>query len=250
MKKVLFYGDSNTYGYDPAGFMGGRYPEDSRWTNVLQQNLAGLWRVSADGMPGRALPGAKYEWDYLRSAVLREKPVDLVAVMLGTNDLISRLHPDAEKTAAKMDKMITFIEGVMADGAGTEDAAAAPRTGFSEEAGPALPGILLIAPPKIILTEVSGLEPYVAGDMSLADMYYNEGKKLAGLYRGIALSHNIFFADASDGELEFAFDGVHLSRTGHILFAAEMMDVLRQIWNGSGHSCEGCSALPHDGKGN
>jgi len=54
VKKVLFYGDSNTYGYDPAGFMGGRYPKESRWTEVLQMNLRGLWRVVSDGEPGRA----------------------------------------------------------------------------------------------------------------------------------------------------------------------------------------------------
>ena len=40
MKKALFFGDSNTYGYDPAGFMGGRYPRDARWTTILEQDLA------------------------------------------------------------------------------------------------------------------------------------------------------------------------------------------------------------------
>ena len=52
LKKAFFYGDSNTYGYDPAGFMGGRYPREERWTTILQENLAQTWEVLADGMPG------------------------------------------------------------------------------------------------------------------------------------------------------------------------------------------------------
>ena len=71
LKKAFFYGDSNTYGYDPAGFMGGRYPREERWTTILQDNLSQTWEVLADGMPGRSLPSTGYEWDYLRS-VLRE----------------------------------------------------------------------------------------------------------------------------------------------------------------------------------
>jgi lysophospholipase L1-like esterase len=51
MKKVFFYGDSNTYGYDPSGMMGGRYPRRSRWTTILAESLEGEWDVARDGMP-------------------------------------------------------------------------------------------------------------------------------------------------------------------------------------------------------
>ena len=33
----VFYGDSNTYGYDPRSMMGDRYPQDVRWTGILQK---------------------------------------------------------------------------------------------------------------------------------------------------------------------------------------------------------------------
>ena len=77
MKKILFYGDSNTYGYDPAGFMGGRYPRQERWTTILQKNLQETWQIAADGMPGRALPTSVYEWDYIRSMIRQEEPLDV-----------------------------------------------------------------------------------------------------------------------------------------------------------------------------
>ena len=100
IRKALFFGDSNTFGYDPAGYMGGRYPREKRWTTILQENLAGIWQIESDGLPGRAVPVTKYEWQYLRSLVQQAMPLDLFAVMLGTNDLLSTLRPSAAKTAA------------------------------------------------------------------------------------------------------------------------------------------------------
>ena len=172
MKKALFFGDSNTYGYDPAGFMGGRYPRDARWTTILEgllaeQGTGESWQIAADGMPGRALPVTRWEWEYLASLLRRETPLDLFAVMLGTNDLLSTLRPDPDRTARRMNDMLTFVENVLAE--------------VAEEAGsegPA-PQILLIAPPRIRLTEASFGASYVSGDMSCAQMYYEAGRKLA-----------------------------------------------------------------------
>ena len=227
-KKVLFYGDSNAYGYDPAGFTGGRYPEESRWTNIVGQNLLGIWQVRADGMPGRSIPAGRYEWDYLESVIRNEMPFDLFAVMLGTNDIVGLLRPDAGETARRMEKLIDFVQKLM------------PESG-QNDGKPSLPGILLIAPPAIVLTDQSYAEPYIAGDKSFAGLYKEEGEKLCRYYQEIAKSRNLFFTDTSDWLLQFAHDGVHLSETGHTLFAAEMMDVLRHIWNGAGHSCDSCA---------
>lgn len=40
VKKAYFYGDSNTYGYDPRGIMGGRYPEEYCWPDILARMLS------------------------------------------------------------------------------------------------------------------------------------------------------------------------------------------------------------------
>ena len=101
MKKVLFYGDSNTYGYDPAGFMGGRYPRQQRWTGILAERLAGEWEIAADGMPGRMIPGNAYSIEIALDAVKADGPMDLFAVMLGTNDLLNQRHPYSPAVAAR-----------------------------------------------------------------------------------------------------------------------------------------------------
>lgn len=207
LKKAFFYGDSNTYGYDPAGFMGGRYPREERWTTILQDNLAQTWEVLADGMPGRSLPSVGYEWDYLRSVLREVTPLDLFAVMLGSNDILGTLRPNAEKTAAKMNDFVSFVTDFTGEG-----------TQF-----------LLIAPPRIELREESYSASYVRGDKSYAQIYFEQGEKLAEYYEDLAGYRGILFADASKWELDFAYDGVHLSERGHALFARKMTEVMRTI---------------------
>ena len=56
MKKAFFYGDSNTFGYDPADYLTGRYPWQHRWTGILKDRFKGEWDIKVDGMPGRVIP--------------------------------------------------------------------------------------------------------------------------------------------------------------------------------------------------
>ena len=111
MRKAFFYGDSNTYGYDPAGYWGGRYPRSQRWTTIVAEGLAGKWEIAADGMPGRVIPAQGRALSYLADRLRAELPVDLFAVMLGTNDILGTLKPDAEKTTRDMEALIA---GMMA----------------------------------------------------------------------------------------------------------------------------------------
>ena len=205
MRKAFFYGDSNTYGYDPAGYWGGRYPRAQRWTTIVAEGLAGKWEIAADGMPGRVIPAQGRALSYLADRLRAEQPVDLFAVMLGTNDILGTLKPDAEKTTRDMEAMIACVK--------TLD----------------IPQILLIAPPAIQLTDLSFEASYVAGGRSLAQRYRDEGRELTRLYRELAARRGILFADASSWDLEMAFDAVHLSEKGHETFAAQMVKVLRGI---------------------
>lgn len=56
MKNVMCFGDSNTYGYDPAGMRDGtavRYAQDVRWCGVAQRDLGEGWHVIEEGLNGR-----------------------------------------------------------------------------------------------------------------------------------------------------------------------------------------------------
>ena len=91
MKTVLCYGDSNTWGCNPGILT--RHPEDVRWTGVMARELGEEYRVVDDGINGRTTV-----WDdpvnlcrnglaSLGYSLYRAKPLDLVVLMLGTNDL-------------------------------------------------------------------------------------------------------------------------------------------------------------------
>ena len=205
MKKVLFYGDSNTYGYDPAGFMGGRYPRQKRWTGILAERLAGEWEIAADGMPGRMIPGNPYSIQIALDAVKADEPIDLFAVMLGTNDLLNQRQPVSLAVAARMQNLLDSAQ---------ESIAAK---------------ILLIAPPQIRFADPSCTDPFVQGDAAYASGCRDESIRLAQHYRALAASRGIYWADASSWDLDFAFDGVHLSEEGHEVFAEEMAKVLQKI---------------------
>ena len=91
MKRILCYGDSNTWGYIAGS--GKRYPHDVRWTGVVQRELGEGYQVLEEGLVGRTTvfdnPFAPWRngIDYLMPCLITHKPIDLIIVMLGSNDL-------------------------------------------------------------------------------------------------------------------------------------------------------------------
>ena len=51
--RVCCFGDSNTYGYDPRSFLGGRYAAENRWADILQSKTG--WEIINQGMNGREI---------------------------------------------------------------------------------------------------------------------------------------------------------------------------------------------------
>ena len=97
--KLWCFGDSNTYGYDPCGFFGGRY--DAPWPELLAEKTG--FQVVNEGKNGRMIPGRAYEFNqFLRDA--ERQSADVPIVMLGTNDLLN--GATAAETAARME---TFL---------------------------------------------------------------------------------------------------------------------------------------------
>lgn len=96
--RVVCLGDSNTYGYDPRSFLGGRYPAQARWVDILAE-LTG-WEMINRGENGREIPTRSCD------SVLTGE-TDLLIVMLGSNDILQGLS--ADKTAQRMEH---FLEGV------------------------------------------------------------------------------------------------------------------------------------------
>ena len=114
MKTILCYGDSNTWGYDPANQT--RYPRDVRWPGVLRNGLGDGYIVIEEGLNGRTTV-----WDdpieldkngatYLRPCIQTHKPLDFVIIMLGTNDLKTRFSLPAYDIASGAGVLVDIVD--------------------------------------------------------------------------------------------------------------------------------------------
>ena len=99
--RILCFGDSNTYGYDPRGFFGDRYGAEDRWVDLLAKQTG--WKVINLGANGREIPRSPYALRLLTE----HAPVDLFLVMLGTNDLLQ--GASVKVTAARMEAFLNLL---------------------------------------------------------------------------------------------------------------------------------------------
>ena len=104
VRTILCYGDSNTWGSDPETRE--RFPEDVRWPGVLRKRLDEEYRVIEEGLPGRTTVrddpiegGHKNGRTYLMACLESHRPLDLITLMLGTNDLKARFGSSASDIA-------------------------------------------------------------------------------------------------------------------------------------------------------
>lgn len=191
-KRVVCYGDSNTYGYDPRGVLGGRYPEDALWTTLIGSDDR---IVINEGQNGRTIP--KFPWEKSEALHIMKShgPVELIIVMLGTNDIIVHWDFKAADVAACMENFLSELKTANAD-----------------------KQVLLIAPPAI-----------ESGQFQMEPRLLVESQKFGDCYRAVADRLGIAFADASDWQVEAAFDGVHFSEKGHAAFARGLGQKLTEM---------------------
>ena len=132
---VLCYGDSNTFGYDPMTGM--RYPKEIRWTGILASLLGEDFNVIEEGCNGRTtvtddpIEGWKNGLDYLKPCLNSHRPVDIVILMLGTNDLKEVFHLTAAEIADNAGILVDVIQS------------------FTKEKQGFMPKIILVSPPEI-----------------------------------------------------------------------------------------------------
>lgn len=187
--RVLCYGDSNTYGYDPRSYTGGRYPKSVRWTALLE---ADGWNIFNEGQNGRRIPLLDLEIDAAVQIIHRLK-AEIVITMLGSNDLLQYPGLDAEACAKRMEDFLTALYRQ-------------PSPSFKT---------VLVAPP-----------PMVPGAWVWDDRLLKESRRLADCYGKLARQMGIRFADAGSWGVELAYDGVHFSKQGHGIFYREISKIL------------------------
>lgn len=107
--RLVCFGDSNTYGYDPCSPLGARYPAQIRWTGRLKA-LAGLEVVNL-GRNGRAIPLQPEVRTAAAAELSAAGPADLTAVMLGSNDLLLDPALTAGTVAERMARFLPAVTG-------------------------------------------------------------------------------------------------------------------------------------------
>lgn len=192
MKTVLCFGDSNTWGCVPK--TGQRFAADKRWTGVLRLKLGSGFTVIEEGLNGRTTifddPDFPFRSgkDYLPPCLNSHAPVDLVIVMLGTNDLKDKFNLSLDDIAAGMETLIDIIQNSAAGVYG------------------ASPEVLIICPPHIARST----------DFDVFLHSYFNSTRLSACYAPLAEKHNCFFLDASRFIQESDLpDGIHLSEAAH-----------------------------------
>lgn len=208
MKTVLCFGDSNTWGYDPA--TQDRFPRDVRWTGVLRQSLGDDYLVTEEGLNGRTtvwddpIEGHKNGREYLIPCLETHRPIDLVIIMLGTNDLKSRFSVSGFDIANSV--------GVLAD------VVQKSASGPDGEA----PHLLLMAPPPVAkLTE-------------FAEMFEGAAKKslkFSEHYRRVADEYGCHFLDTGAVTHSSNLDGIHFEANEHQRLGTAVAEEVRRILN-------------------
>jgi lysophospholipase L1-like esterase len=207
VKTILCFGDSNTWGSNPT--TGDRYAPDVRWPGVLRATLGSEYEVIEEGMPGRTtvfedpLEPYKCGKEYLPPCLRSHAPLDLVIILLGTNDVQTRYSASALDIALGCDALIGQVE--------------------DSEAGPEgiAPEVLLVAPPPLKPVPEPWVESFEGGE--------EKTRRLAGHYRRITETRSCAFFDAGERIASSDEDGVHWEASEHTTLGKALAPVVRRL---------------------
>ncbi|MBW8888668.1 MAG: SGNH/GDSL hydrolase family protein [Fibrobacteres bacterium] len=206
MKHVLCFGDSNTWGYIP-GTEGERFPFEERYPGILQGRLGAGIRVHEEGLNGR-MTG----WDdplcpdrnalkQIAAVLETHRPLDMIVVMLGTNDLKRFMRLEAVDCALALDGLIEAIEG----------APCGPSGGR--------PALLVVSPPHVVETPTPFGRKF--------DGAIPKSHAFAAAYAEIAAQRKCLFLDAAPVARASARDGIHLDKEAHRQLAEAVAGIVK-----------------------
>ena len=205
--KVFCYGDSNTYGYDPV--TGLRHPADLRWTGILQRLIGDDYLVVEQGLNGRTTvyPDPEAEWKSgiygLKLCLSTYRPVEIMILMLGTNDLKSVFHASPEEITAGIEKLIEETQAYMTEKCGK-------------------PPVIILASPILLGDNIA--EGPFGGEFDSESV--RKSHRLASLYEEAAKRHGCLFMNAADHAAVSKEDAVHMMPEEHAKLAEAMAEMV------------------------
>ncbi len=207
---LVCFGDSNTHGSVPsAGPGGGRFGPGERWTGRVAATLGPAWRVHEEGLPGRTtvhpdpVEGLHLSGLAAVPVVLgTHSPVDVLAVMLGTNDLKSRFGVGAADIASSVETLLGAARA------------------FCTTTGRPVPRFLVVAPPPIV--ETGPAAEFFAGGAA-------KSRRFAALFAAAADRTGAAFLDAGAHVRVSDVDGIHLDADQQAALATAVAAAVRGL---------------------
>lgn len=212
MKTILCYGDSNTWGYNPATME--RFSRNERWTGVLRNELGDGYLIIEEGLNGRTtvwddpIEGYKNGKEYLIPCLETHKPLDLVIIVLGTNDLKVRFSVSAFDIANGAGVLVGIVQK--------------SETGHNSGS----PKVLLMASPPV--SKLTDFAEMFEGAEAKSGMFSRH-------YRRVAEEYGCEFLDTSEVIISSELDGIHFEAGEHQKLGKAVAAAVRQILGGSEH---------------
>ena len=188
--RILCFGDSLTWGSDPAG--GPRLA--ARWPRVLQYALGPGYEVIEEGQGGRNIAtddvpeGEKNGLKYIRPCLETHDPLDLVIIMLGVNDCKRKFAYSLQDISWEMERLLQKI------------------LTHRQYASATQYDLLLVSPPPLN----EGLMTSWLGDVFEYEIGMRKSRELSKWFQALAEQYGIHFLDAAQYCESSPLDGVHL----------------------------------------
>ena len=210
-KHIVCFGDSNTHGYNGDTF--GRFDETERWTCLLQDLLGNEYLVLEEGLSGRTtvfddpLHEGLSGLDSINSCLLSHEPVDLLIIMLGTNDTKERFAVSPEAIGIGMDRLVKKAKTTFAT--------------WKDDT----PNILIVTPKNI---DDEYEQTPTAAPMGMGCAKRSRG--LAKCFEEVAKNNNCHYLDANlYVSNNNKTDYMHLDKEGHKELAHALYEKIKEI---------------------
>ncbi len=211
--RILCYGDSNTWGYI-SGSNHERYGNKERWTKILAESLGNDFEIIEEGLNSRTLTSndtrlgkeGKNGYEYLIPCLDTHDPIDLVILMLGTNELKATYNKTAKEIGNILEEY--FIKTILNR-----------KSQFKNS----YPKLLLVTPPLVdeeLNYKQRGTNIYLGAT--------KKSKDLNDIYKNITEKYNCYFL-SNDG-LITGIDGVHLTKESHKKLADLLELKIKEIY--------------------
>ena len=200
MKKILCYGDSNTFGFNPKD--GSRFDANTRWVSLLQKNLGPGYEVIDEGMCNRTgfvenpdgfiFSGSKH----FQQLIGNLENIDILILWIGTNDLMFQYNIDFETIENGLKNLIELA-----------------KTKAEK---------IVIIPPVILKENI--LNSYF-GNM-FDETSIEKSKSVGRIYKKLAKTNNCVYFDVNEFAKPSDYDGLHFDKASHKIIADKLTDLL------------------------